>query len=161
AAYTDKWWSAWVEGRSSFAQSDQRFAYFANPLPAGTVNHKGLGPECDTIDLHHAYFTLGNHKEFPLSIKVGRQELSYGEERLVGAFAWNNIGRVFDAAKLRWQNPWFGVDLFGSRPVIPEDGRFNVENDYDWFSGVYATTTKIPKHLLDVYLFSRNTSQEA
>jgi hypothetical protein len=25
--------------------------------------------------------------------------VSYGEERLVGAFAWNNIGRVFDAMK--------------------------------------------------------------
>jgi len=46
---------------------------------------------------------IGNHKEFPVSLKVGRQELSYGEERLVGAFAWNNIGRVFDAVKVRWQ----------------------------------------------------------
>src|SRR5262249_31487276 len=68
---------------------------------------------------------------------------------------------VFDAAKLRWQNEWFGADFFTSRPVIPEDGRFNMENDYDWFSGMYATTTKIPKHLLDVYFFSRNSSQDA
>jgi hypothetical protein len=125
------------------------------------VRRRGEGPESDTIDLHQAYFTIGNHKEFPLSLKVGRQELSYGEERLVGAFAWNNIGRVFDAAKVRWQNPWFGVDFFTSRVVIPEDDEFNVNNDYDWFSGFYATSTKIPKHLLDVYFFSRNSSQQA
>jgi len=157
--YTDKWWSAYVEGRSSLAQNDERWAYF--PAAAGTVARKGDGPESDIIDLHQAYVTLGNHKEFPLSLKVGRQEMIYGEERLIGAFGWNNIGRVFDAVKLRWQNPLFGADFFGSRVVIPEDGRFNVENDYDFFSGVYATTTKIPKNTLEVYLLARNASLQA
>jgi hypothetical protein len=161
AGYTDKWWSILAEGRSSFATSDERFAYANAPAVPNTSLKEGHGPESDTVDVHQAYFTLGNHKEFPLSLKVGRQELSYGDERLVGAFAWNNIGRVFDAAKLRWQNSWFGVDLFASRVVIPEDQEFNVNNDYDWFSGFYATSTKVPKHLLDVYFFSRNSSQQA
>jgi hypothetical protein len=96
-----------------------------------------------------------------VSTKVGRQELSYGDERLIGAFGWNNIGRVFDAAKLRWQNPWFGVDFFVSRVVIPEDDVFNVANDYDFFSGFYATSTRIPKNTLDFYFLARNASQEA
>ena len=159
--YTDKWWGTLVEGRSSFAQSDQRFAYFSNPVPAHTANRNGLGPESDTVDLHQAYVTLGNHKEFPVSLKVGRQEMSYGEERLVGAFAWNNMGRVFDAAKLRWQTEWFGADFFTSRVVIPEDQRFNVSNDYDWFSGVYANINKVPKNLLDVYFLARNSGEKA
>src|ERR1041385_941724 len=80
--YTEKWWSAYVEGRSSFGQSDERFAYFASPTPPHTANRNGLGPESDQIDLHQAYVTIGNHKEFPLSLKVGRQELSFGDERL-------------------------------------------------------------------------------
>jgi hypothetical protein len=100
-------------------------------------------------------------QEFPVSLKVGRQELAYGDERLVGAFAWNNIGRVFDAAKLCWQNSWFGVDFFTSRVVIPEDNQFNVNNDYEWFSGMYLTTTNVPMHLADIYFFSWNASQEA
>lgn len=155
AGYTDKWWGVLVEGRSSLAQNDERFA------STGPVVRNGEGPEQDALDLHQAYFSLGNHKEFPLSLKVGRQELSYGEERLVGAFGWNNIGRVFDAAKARWQNDWFWADFFTSRVVIPEDGRFNVPNDYDWFSGVYASTAKIPKHTLDFYFLSRNASPQA
>lgn len=155
AGYTDKWWSVLVEGRSSLAQNDERFASI------GPVVRNGEGPEQDSIDLHQAYVTVGNHKEFPLSLKVGRQELSYGEERILGAFAWNNIGRVFDAAKVRWQNEWFWADFFTGRVVIPEDGRFNVANDYDWFSGVYASTAKIPKHTLDLYFLSRNASPMA
>lgn len=161
AGCTEKWWSAYAEGRSSLADNDERFAYANNPVVPGTVRRKGSGPEADSIDLHQAFLTLGNHKEFPLSLKVGRQELSYGEERIIGAFGWNNIGRVFDAVKARWQNEWFGADFFVSRPVIPEDGRFNVDNDYDWFSGVYATSAKIPKHTLEVYLLARNASAKA
>ena len=161
AGYTEKWWSALVEGRSSFDSSDDRFAYFAAPVPPGTKNLKGDGPESDRADLHQAFLTLGNHKEFPLSLKVGRQELSYGEERLVGAFAWNNIGRVFDAVKLRWQTEWFGADLFTSRVVIPEEKGFNVHNDYDWLSGLYATSGKVPKHTLDLYFLARDSSQQA
>jgi hypothetical protein len=159
--YTESWWSAYAEGRSSFAFSDQRYAYPNTPPGAGTVRRKGDGPESDTIDLQQAFVTVGNPSAFPLSAKVGRQELSYGEERLVGAFAWNNIGRVFDAAKMHWQNEWFWSDFFVSRPVIPEDGRFNVVNYYDWFSGMYATTPLVPKNLVDLYFFSRNSSPSA
>jgi hypothetical protein len=36
-----------------------------------------------------------------------------------------------------------------------------VNNDYAWLSGFYATTTKIPKHTLDIFLLSRNASAKA
>ena len=39
----------------------------------------------DTVDLRQAWVELGNPKNFPLTLKVGRQVLSYGDERLVGA----------------------------------------------------------------------------
>ena len=144
--YTAEWFSAFVEGRSSGSTADRR-----NP-----------NPESDGVfDLHQAYVTVGNHKEFPLSVKVGRQELSYGDERIIGAFGWNNIGRVFDAAKLRWQTPWFGADFFSGRVILPRDNHFNMPNDYDWFSGMYAGSKLIPKQLTEFYLLSRNTSAQS
>ena len=146
AGYTAEWFELFGEARHSSSTGDDR-----NPNPESD------GP----ADLHQAYAYVGNHKEFPLSLKIGRQELSYGDERLVGAFAWNNIGRVFDAAKVRWQNAWFGADIFTSRLVLPDDNQFNVSNDYDQFSGVYATTRKIPKIMLDAYFLSRNASDRA
>ena len=159
--YTNKWWGAYVEGQSSLVEGDRRWAYFANPLPAGETNHKGDGPESDAVNLHQAYATIGNLQEFPVSLKVGRQVLSYGEERLVGAFDWNNIGRTFDAIKVRWQNDWVGADFFTARPVIPQDGRFDSDNDHEYLSGVYATTLKVPANILDVYFLARNASREA
>ncbi len=161
AGYTDKWFNLYAEGRSSLEWGDERSAYANNPAVPGTAKYDGAGPETDSIDLHQAYVTIGNHKEFPVSLKLGRQELSYGEERLIGAFGWNNIGRVFDGAKVRWQNEWFAADVFGVRPVIPEDERFNVSNDYEYFSGIYATTSLVPKHSLEVYALSRNAGPQA
>jgi hypothetical protein len=157
----EPWWGAYVEARSSLESGDKRFAYGNVPAIAGTVRKQGDGPEADGLDLQQAFVTLGNPKEFPLSLKVGRQELSYGEERLVGAFGWNNIGRVFDAARLRWQNDWLVADAFVSRVMVPQDGRFNVDNDHEYFSGVYATTTKLPKNSVDLYFLARNADRHA
>jgi hypothetical protein len=144
--YTAEWFNVLVEGRSSGSTGDDR-----NPNPESD------GP----IDLHQAYIFVGNHKEFPLSVKVGRQELSYGDERVIGAFNWNNIGRVFDAAKLRWQNEYFGADFFSGRVIIPDDNNFNMPNDYDWFSGIYASTKLVPRQTTEVYLLSRNVAKES
>jgi hypothetical protein len=151
--YTDEWWSALVEGRTSSVTGDNRGS-------APNIN-SGSSPESDgPTDLHQGYVTLGNHKEFPVSLKIGRQELSYGDERLVGAFAWNNIGRVFDAAKVRWQNEWFAAEAFASAIVIPDDNTFNMPSDYEHFFGLYLTTRKVPKHTADLYFFSRNIGRE-
>jgi hypothetical protein len=144
--YTGKWFAAYLEGRHSSTTGDNR-----NPNPESD------GP----VDFHQAYVTLGNHKEFPLSLKLGRQELSYGDERLIGAFAWNNIGRTFDAAKLRWQTPWFGVDLFTSKVVVPDDNNLNTWQDYEVFSGIYATTKKVPYQSTDLYFLARNVGPGA
>lgn len=152
--YTDKWWSAYVEGRSSETWKDNRSNTGAGAVPG--PGGRG-GPEQDGIvDLHQAYVTVGNHKEFPVSVKVGRQELSYGDERLVGAFAWNNIGRVFDAAKVRWQHEWFAAEAFGSKLVLPNDNNPNVWNDYGSFCGLHLTTKKLPKNTTELYFFARN-----
>ena len=147
-----QWFGVYAEGRDSRDLSDDRRA------KAGT----DFKPEEDSFDLQQAYVTLGNAKEFPLTAKVGRQELSYGDERLIGGFDWSNLARVFDAAKFRLELPDLWVDAFSGRVVIPRDTEFNTPNDYDWFSGVYASTrTLIPKQETQLYFLARNASAES
>jgi hypothetical protein len=143
--YQSGWFGVYGEARDSSSHEDKR-----NP-----------NPEADTFDLHQGYVTLGNPKEFPLVAKVGRQELSYGDERLVGAFDWNNLGRVFDAAKLRYGQKGLSVDAFSGRVVLPNDDRFNQPNYYDWFSGVYASTKAVPRQVTDLYFLARNVQRES
>ncbi|HEY8990940.1 MAG TPA: alginate export family protein [Luteolibacter sp.] len=135
--YKDAWFSAFVEGRDASGHEDVKAD--------------------DVFDLHQAYFTLGNAKEFPLTTKIGRQEMVYGDERLIGKGDWNNTGRSFDAIKLRLENGFGWIDAFTGRVVVVDDGNFNVSNDYDQFSGLYAGTKKlIPWQETQAYFLARN-----
>ena len=134
------WFSAFAQGRDAHAVSDTR-----------PIN------ETDTFDLHQAFLRFGDPKQFPLSLKIGRQEFLYGDERYIGISDWSNLGRSFDAAKLRFENETFWVDAFAGRQVLPRDEHFNVVNDYDWFSGVYASTRKlVPWQDTDLFFLARN-----
>lgn len=49
--------------------------------------------------------------------RIGRQELAYGNERLVSPAEWNNILRTFDGAKVYWRGKKWNIDAFWVRPV--------------------------------------------
>jgi hypothetical protein len=115
-------------------------------------------PGADSFDLTQAYVKIGNIKEFPLSLKVGRQELSYGDERLLGLSDWGNTARNFDAAKIRYEQNGSWVDAFAGRAVVVDDTRFDEVNPHDWLFGVYGSTTKlVPIQETQLYFLSRNT----
>ncbi len=134
------------EARDSSAQKDER-------KPS---------PDSDTVDLYQAYVRVGDLKQFPVTAKIGRQELIYGDERLIGNGDWNNVPRSFDAAKLRYESELLWLDGFVALPVIPRDDRFNRANEHDYFSGVYASTKKLlPKSETQFYVLSRNTSTDS
>ncbi|MEO5916927.1 MAG: alginate export family protein [Luteolibacter sp.] len=136
------WVSAFVEGRDASANDD----------PSAE----------DSLDLFQAYMIFGNAKEFPLTAQIGRQEMAYGDQRLIGKGDWSNTGRSFDAIKLRLENSFGWVDAFTSKVVLVDDGNFNVDNDYDYFSGIYASTKKLmPWQETQAYFLARNSRPQA
>jgi hypothetical protein len=140
--YNSEWIGGFAEGQESSSTGDKR-----NP-----------NLESDLFDLRQGFVTMGNPAKFPLLAKVGRQEMAYGDERLIGTADWGNIGRVFDAAKLRYVAAGFWVDAFVARPVIPRDNHFDTSNDYDYLSGLYGSTARlIPKQETQLYFLARNT----
>ena len=119
-----------------------------------------LGAEGDdSFDLRQGWVEFGNVKKFPLTLKVGRQILSYADERLIGAFDWNNIGRTFDAVKLRWEEKTWWLDAFASSVVVPERGSYNQSDLFNGnetdreqiFSGLYFSTTALGPQSIDLY----------
>lgn len=118
----------------------------------------------DNFDLRQAWIELGGTPETPFSLKLGRQVLIYGDERLVGGFEWNNFARTFDAAKLIYKHPMFQVDLFTSSVVVIRRDQFNKsdlfngnENDRQQvFSGIYLSTNELPWGTGELYTFLLN-----
>jgi hypothetical protein len=119
-------------------------------------------PDNDHAMLRQAWAGLGDPKEFPLTLKAGRQELIYGDQRLVGTADWLNIGRVFDAVKLRYDSETFWVDAFVSQPVIPDRFEFDESDPHDRFSGLYASSRKlIPFQESQLYFLSHNVDEHS
>jgi hypothetical protein len=135
------WLTLLVEGRDSSSQKDDR-----DP-----------NPDSDVMDLNQAYIKIGGPSSSPLSLKVGRQELEYGEELLIGRQDFSNIPRSFDAAKLRYETDNFSIDAFTSRRVIARANAFNRDNDHELFSALYADfKNAIPRNDLQLYFIARN-----
>lgn len=135
--FADSWFAAFVEGRDA-------------------SGHEDLKAD-DVFDLHQAYLKIGDVERFPLTAQIGRQEMAYGDERFIGRSNWTNTGRSFDAVKLRLENDFAWVDAFVGRVVVPDDGNFNVSNDYDNFSGIYAGSRELmPWQETQFYFLARN-----
>lgn len=107
------------------------------------------------LDFHQAYFSVNKLFSTPISVKLGRQELVYGNERLIGGVGWSNVGRSFDGAVISYSTDDVVFDLFGTKLVGSQTSTAS-EN----FRGIYSTLRFFQPHLLDAFaLFDDNTSQ--
>lgn len=170
--YTAKWAEVFVEGRSSSSYDDERennpppLAGLTPPATIGQRRDVALTENDSDMNLHQAYVFVGNHKEFPVSAKLGRQEFAYGDQRQLGHFRWNNNARVFDAAKLRAQTQWFGVDAFVGGVVQNDNHNFNKSHpDTDTFSGLYFNFPNLgsftDKNIVEAYYFNRDVDRDS
>jgi hypothetical protein len=104
------------------------------------------------LDVHQGFVLVKELLTPALSAKIGRQELSYGDQRLVSPLDWSNIGRAWDGAKLRYAPGDWWVEAFYT--VIQENFNFGSEDDQD-FWGFYASLIAVKDHEFDVYAFGR------
>lgn len=93
-------------------------------------------------------------EDIPLTFRIGRQELQYGNQRLVSALDWANIRRSWDGLKLLWQTDELDVDVWWARPVrkLPTR-RDRIDRDVDFY-GAYATYKGIENHGIDGYFLA-------
>ena len=65
------------------------------------VNISSAANNPDIFDLHQGYVDLSTTwRDADVTARVGRQEVSFGNERLVGPVAWSNTGRTMDGARV-------------------------------------------------------------
>jgi Alginate export len=107
------------------------------------------------FDLRMAYADLGASTG-RASVRVGRQELAFGEQRLVGHLNWANAARTFDAGRLTVRGKRLQVDLFAASVVRILPDEWDRSGNGNRFYGAYATTTAlVPKSTVEPYLLWR------
>jgi hypothetical protein len=111
----------------------------------------------DTLDLRMAYADIGQTGKSPVLVRLGRQELAFGEQRLVGHVNWVNTARTFDAARVTVARKTLKIDGFVSSVVTMRDGDFNRSRQGESFYGVYgAFNAIVPNATLEPYVLARN-----
>jgi Alginate export len=112
-------------------------------------------PYQDTWDLRLAYVEIGD-SEKASGLRVGRQELAYGDERLVGPSPWTNVARSFDAARATFRHDKFRLDIFASAVVVLKDGDLGQVQPGNNLHGIYGGMTDIiPDSVIEPYVFWR------
>jgi hypothetical protein len=123
------------------------------------VGDKSIGPTAApfraAFDLRQALLELGSAKT-PVAARLGRQEIAFGDQRLVGHANWLNSGRTFDAARLTFRTKRDTIDLFAASVVRILEDEFDKSGNGNRFAGAHLSTSRfVPRATIEPYLFWR------
>lgn len=112
-------------------------------------------------DLLNAFFDvrLAEIDDKGVYLRVGRQELLLGSQRLISTLDWANTRRTFQGVRAFRQGEKFDVDLFWVQPVIPNPGHFDSVDNNQNFAGAWFTYRPKKGQFVDMYyLFLDNVT---
>jgi hypothetical protein len=113
-------------------------------------------PYADTMDLRLGYVELGNRENKPFGLRVGRQELAFGEQRLIGHLNWTNTARSFDAVRATVRYGGYRLDAFAAAVVNLRNGEFDQRAPGNNLHGLYGAFEKlVPQATVEPYLLWR------
>ena len=103
---------------------------------------------------------VANGDGHPAYVRVGRQELLFGSQRLVSPLEWANTRRTFQGVRAFRQAENWDVDLFWVQPVVIAVDRFDSVDNNQNFAGAWSTYRPKKGQAVDAYyLMLDNTNQ--
>lgn len=123
----------------------ENFRFFTQ-FKSGLESDRNGGPrptDRDEFDVHQLFadVRVGWADRRSLTLRVGRQELAFGTQRLVSVREGPNVRQSFDGARaaMRWDG--LQLDAFATRPAETKPGVFDDgPNPHGKFWGLYAVT---------------------
>ena len=121
--------------------------------------------EVNQHDLYQLYADVPIFADSGLTARLGRQEIKYGEGRLMMAPNWANRRRSHDGVRMMWNTEEWEANYFWVRPAIRSPASFTVfdeTNPSQQLYGVYATYKRFERDKLELYWlafdFNRGTA---
>jgi len=114
---------------------------------SSTVNDRSLAAgstrpiDYDALNVQQAYgeARLSRVGSGTLTLRLGRQELSYGRERLVSTLDWANTRQTFEGYTGSWAYARGTLNAFFTRPVRIRRDSLGVRDSMTTFYGLYGT----------------------
>ncbi|NOV24938.1 alginate export family protein [Cupriavidus necator] len=140
------------------------FVQLGNQLAAG--KDVAVPPYEDRLDLQQAFIDarlpLSGTASADPNLRIGRQEMAFGSQRLVSVRDAPNVRRAFDGVRLGGNADDTRIDAFATRPVLLQAGNFDDHaNHAQGFWGVYTTLPRsiVPASGLDLYYLGFENSR--
>jgi len=139
------------------------------PQAVYILNHSSVGgtQNFSQADLLQAYlqYNIGD-----FGVRFGRQQLLYGDQRLLGHLGWKDVSRTFDGVKGMYHAGSVKLDLFAVHPadivamtpgVAAPQGKSLVTWEDRRLIGFYGTYNLAPKSGVDAYFINWHHNQHA
>jgi Alginate export len=128
-------------------QDSQTLGYDLAAQPTSLTN---------TFDMRQGYLDARWTSAQTIGLRLGRQELAFGEQRLVGASDWGNTARAFDGVRVSVGRPGVQVDAFAASLVVVNQHAFDTRRRGETFSGAYVSLSRIvPNGAIEPYVFAK------
>lgn len=137
---------AFLQGKSAWSSTRN--------LPGG---RRGL--DMDVIDLQQGFmdFTIPLRYEATMTVRVGRQELLFGKQRLVSPLDWSNSRRAWDGLSIAIDVGAWTITPFWTQFAPVQKYKFNDPDSQTEFYGIYATGPVANEALkMDLYWLDLN-----
>jgi len=109
----------------------------------------------DAIDVHQAFFQVDNLFGSEFTARIGRQEINVGNQRLVGAVGWHNVGRSFDGVRFMHEMEKGSLQLFAAKLV----GSMGIPDSQNLFGASGAIPFSEGHNVEILALFDNDTSE--
>ncbi len=150
---------ALTRARFNIAVTAKPWLNFQTNLHDARVADKEVGPTTAPFrapfDVRMAFAEVGTGKS-PAALRLGRQELAFGEQRLLGHLAWANTGRVWDGARGTLRSKAVQVDVFAASLVRFLPDAWDRSGFGNRLYGAYASAgTLLPQATVEPYAIFR------
>jgi hypothetical protein len=113
----------------------------------------------DPLEWHEGFFELRPDSKLGFGAVVGRQQVNYGDTRLVGSPQWAYIPRTYDGARAYWRTPRVRLEGLFIAPVKLDSSRWNKPVPGEHLVGTY-NVVQVSKHLsADLYFLGRRQNR--
>jgi hypothetical protein len=123
------WFQATVQGQDSRVGEYET----AKVVPSSMLN---------SFDLRLAYVELGKKSAQGVSTSFGRQEITYGDGRLMASPDWGNVSRTYDSMRVSAYRPGVKMDVFFGAPV-DVTRKFSMAKIGERVAGFWTTFDKV------------------
>jgi hypothetical protein len=140
--FGDLWYGDSVRIYGEYIWADS----FGEDLPPTPV-------DVDRGDLQNLFVDLKlfDIADKPVYVRLGRQELLYGSQRLITPLPWGNKRHTFDGVKVFRRGEKWDFDAFWTQYVPPDPNDFDDSDDNQTFAAAWLSYRPKPGEFLDWY----------